>query len=110
MGADGKGGRVAMGLGRVQARGQVTIPAEVREALGIQPGDVLLFEVTGPDEGRFRVVRTTRSLDEYFDAYRVEGPVPANLWDTVAEDLARDATPADALMPVYREAAASGER
>ena len=45
-----------MGLGRVQARGQVTIPAEVREALGIQAGDVLLVEVTGPDDGRFRML------------------------------------------------------
>ena len=98
-----------MGLGRVQARGQVTIPAEVREALGIQAGDVLLVEVTGPDDGRFRVVRTTRSLEEYFDAYRVDGPVPADLWDTVADDLARDVTPADALT-AYREAAAAGER
>ena len=60
---DGRGG-VAMGLGRVQARSQVTIPAEVRGALRIRPGDVLLFEATGPDEGRFRVVRTTRSLDQ----------------------------------------------
>src|SRR5690606_33926317 len=99
MGADGKGGRVAMGLGRVQARGQVTRPAEGREALGVQPGDGLLCEVTGPDEGRFRVVGTTRWLDQYFGGYRAAGPVPASLWDTGAEDLARDAAPADALMP-----------
>src|SRR5690606_37830905 len=75
----GERGGMAMGLGRVQARGQVTIPAEVRGALRIRPGDVLLFEATGPDEGRFRVVRTTRSLDEYFDRWRVDGPVPADL-------------------------------
>ena len=82
-----------MGLGRVQDRGQVTIPAEVRGALRIRPGDVLLFEATGPDEGRFRVVRTTHSLAEYFDRYRVDGPVPADLWETVGEDVARDALP-----------------
>lgn len=110
MDADRKGGRAAMGLGRVQARGQVTIPAEVREALGIQPGDVLLFEVRGPGVGQFRVFRTTRSLDEFFDAYRVDGPVPDDLWETVAEDLARDVRPAETLAPAHREAAAGRER
>ena len=101
-----------MGLGRVQARGQVTIPAKVREALGIRTGDVLLFDTTGPDEGRFRVIRTSRSLDEFFDAYRVDGPVPADLWNRVAEDIARDAffTGALARSDPDREAAAAGER
>ena len=106
----GERGGMAMGLGRVQARGQVTIPAEVRGALRIRPGDVLLFEATGPDEGRFRVVRTTRSLDEYFDRWRVDGPVPADLWETVAEDVARDALPFAVLDRSEREAAAAGER
>lgn len=76
--------RTAVGLGRVQVRSQVTIPAEVREALEIRPGDVLMFEVIGPEAGQFRILRTTRPLDEFFEAYRVNGPVPADLWDTVA--------------------------
>ncbi|EKP95588.1 AbrB/MazE/SpoVT family DNA-binding domain-containing protein [Thermaerobacter subterraneus] len=96
-----------MGLGRVQTRGQVTIPVEVREALGIRPGDVLLFEVQGPDEGRFRVIRTSRSLDAFFDKYQVDGPVPANLWDAVAEDVSRDVMERGLLGTAEREAAAA---
>ena len=32
---------------RVTEKGQVTIPKEIREALGIQPGDEIAFEWTG---------------------------------------------------------------
>jgi AbrB family looped-hinge helix DNA binding protein len=32
--------------GRVTAKGQITIPIEIRELLGIHPGSVVDFEVT----------------------------------------------------------------
>lgn len=34
-------------MGRVTTKGQVTIPKEVREELGIRPGDEVIFENTG---------------------------------------------------------------
>jgi AbrB family looped-hinge helix DNA binding protein len=36
-------------MSRVTSKGQVTIPKEIRERLGIQPGDEIEFEET--DEG-----------------------------------------------------------
>lgn len=33
-----------MNVVKVTSRGQVTIPKEIREALGVQPGDQLVFE------------------------------------------------------------------
>ncbi len=32
---------------RVTSKGQVTVPVEVRRGLGIQEGDVLVFELAG---------------------------------------------------------------
>ena len=43
-----------MSSARVSSKGKVVIPQEVREALGIQPGDELDFTV---DEGGVMVVR-----------------------------------------------------
>lgn len=45
---------------RVTAKGQVTIPKEVRDALGIAEGDHLIFRVEG---GRAVVGRTPHLLD-----------------------------------------------
>jgi AbrB family looped-hinge helix DNA binding protein len=41
-------------LAKVTSKGQVTIPVEVRKALGVKAGDRLRFEA---QEGGFRVVR-----------------------------------------------------
>jgi AbrB family looped-hinge helix DNA binding protein len=32
---------------RLSSKGQVTIPVEVREKLGLEPGDVVVYEVEG---------------------------------------------------------------
>jgi AbrB family looped-hinge helix DNA binding protein len=47
-------------MGRVTtmtSKGQVTIPKEIREALGLQPGDKIRFI---PEEGRVRLERLLR--------------------------------------------------
>lgn len=85
-----EGVKAVLALARVGQRGHVTIPAAVRKALGIEPGDMLLWTVDGPDGGRFSIVRTSRPPAEFFARHQVEGPVPANLWGQVAEDIARD--------------------
>jgi antitoxin PrlF len=45
---------------RVTAKGQVTVPKAVRDALGIEPGDALLFRVEG---SRAVLARTPNFLD-----------------------------------------------
>jgi AbrB family looped-hinge helix DNA binding protein len=44
---------------KVTSKGQTTIPKEVREALGLKPGDLILWEVA---EGR-AVVRRVERMD-----------------------------------------------
>ena len=45
-----------MAFGKVQARGQVTLPREIREQVGIKPGDVISFEVVGKNEIRCTIL------------------------------------------------------
>lgn len=61
-------------LGKVLPRGQVTLPREVRRAAGINPGDVVTFEATGP--GRIEMKALPRlSLADLLERYPIEGPI-----------------------------------
>lgn len=63
-----------MMIGKVLARGQVTLPGAVRRAAGIQAQDVVAFEVIGP--GLVEIRRLSRmSLDDALERYRIEGKV-----------------------------------
>jgi AbrB family looped-hinge helix DNA binding protein len=64
-----------MVIARITSKGQVTIPVEVRRALGVQEGDSLLFESLGEGEVRIRPVKKRRVL-EFFGALRSEVPFP----------------------------------
>lgn len=70
---------------RVTSKGQVTIPKDVREALGVREGDSLLFEVEG---GRvtIRAVKKPVSFADYAGALR-EGEGMS--WDEI-NDYVRD--------------------
>jgi antitoxin PrlF len=46
----------------VTSKGQITIPANVRQALQVEPGDRVEFVEIDP--GRFEVVAATRSVTE----------------------------------------------
>lgn len=73
-------------MSRVTAKGQVTIPKEIREELGIQPGDEVTFEEAESgyvvrkevDESRFETWRgiadTDESVSERMDELRGRGP------------------------------------
>jgi antitoxin PrlF len=50
----------------LRGRGQVTLPAEVREALSAQEGDELEFEVVEPGVVRVRVVRLIPADQAWF--------------------------------------------
>ncbi len=50
--------------GRLSAKGQVTIPKQVREALGVGPGDLVAYEIA---DGVVRL-RRVEPFDEEFHA------------------------------------------
>jgi antitoxin PrlF len=62
-------------IARITSKGQVTIPVEVRRALGVEEGDSLLFERVGEGEVRIRPVKRQR-IPELFGALRGEVPWP----------------------------------
>jgi antitoxin PrlF len=77
---------------RVTSKGQVTIPKEVREALGINEGDGLHFRVA---EGK-AVVRRTRTVDELAGSV----PVPEELRGASWEEIKRRTREARAKKPI----------
>ena len=55
---------------RVTAKGKVTIPKRVREALGIEPGDEVTFERTDSGYTLQKNAPTTADGDDPFEKYR----------------------------------------
>jgi len=49
---------------KITSKGQITVPLAIRRALGVQPGDTLLFE-SGKDGVRVRPVRTESRFARY---------------------------------------------
>lgn len=68
---------------RLTSKGQVTIPKPVREALGLSPGDAVLFRV----EGEHAVLARTPDLLALAGSVRV----PLGRRDVVWEDVRRHA-------------------
>ena len=54
-----------MATSRVTSKGQVTIPAEVRKALGIEQGDDLVFELEAGGTAHLRVIKRQWASDLY---------------------------------------------
>jgi AbrB family looped-hinge helix DNA binding protein len=55
---------------RVTTKGQVTIPKEIREALGIEPGDGITFEETDSGYRIRKIEPTTADGEDPFEKYR----------------------------------------
>lgn len=55
---------------RVTTKGQVTIPKEIRDALGIEPGDELTFEKTDSGYTIQKEEPTTTAGEDPFEKYR----------------------------------------
>jgi AbrB family looped-hinge helix DNA binding protein len=60
---------------RVTIKGQVTIPKDVREALGIRAGDEVAFVVDRPGEARVRKVRDPQEHRRRLEAARRRKPI-----------------------------------
>ncbi|MGH2391270.1 MAG: AbrB/MazE/SpoVT family DNA-binding domain-containing protein [Chloroflexota bacterium] len=65
-----------MSVAKVQARGQVTVPQEVRDLCGIEPGTELLFVPTGPHVFECRVLPPQRSLMDLVEQFTVRDVTP----------------------------------
>ena len=63
-----------MSTASVTSKGQVTIPARIRDLLEIQPGDRLFFESRG-QEVRIRVV-PRRQVADFLGAFETGEPFP----------------------------------
>lgn len=57
---------------KVTSKGQLTIPTNVRRALGINAGDSLAFEVEEDGTARIRVIRKPVSFADYAGIWREE--------------------------------------
>jgi AbrB family looped-hinge helix DNA binding protein len=55
---------------RVTTKGQVTIPKEIREQLGITPGDEIAFEKTNSGYEIRKEAPTTSAGEDPFEKYR----------------------------------------
>lgn len=71
-----------MQLARVQSRGQITLPADIRRAAGIEPGTALYIEVVGKGEIRLSVLPKL-TPDELRERYPIEEPID---WPRVREE------------------------
>ncbi|MFU8868525.1 AbrB/MazE/SpoVT family DNA-binding domain-containing protein [Natronococcus sp.] len=55
---------------RVTTKGQVTIPKEIRDALGIEPGDEIVFEEAASGYRIQKKEPTTAEGEDPFEKYR----------------------------------------
>ena len=69
---------------KVTSKGQITIPAEVRDALGLREGDTVSFEVDSQDQAKLRAVRVGSPFARYAGALREDCGLDAQ---RIAEDL-----------------------
>lgn len=88
-----------MNISKLTSKGQATIPADVRAALGVQPGDSVEFVLNDAGE---MVVRRAPSLSDLTGMIKVDPKVAKELegkawedirtetWDDVIRDRHRD--------------------
>ncbi len=62
---------------KITSKGQVTIPAEVRDALHLREGDMVTFEVDDQDQARLRAVRAESPFARYAGALREDQSLDA---------------------------------
>ena len=61
-------------IARVQSRGQVTVPQEIRETCSVEPGSELLFVKVGERRFECQVLPQPGSLIAYIRQHQIDGP------------------------------------
>lgn len=84
---------------RVTTKGQVTIPKEIRDALGIEPGDEVAFEKVESGYELRKQAPTTEDGEDPFETYRGS----ADVEETMPERMRR-------LRGEYPRAVSGGEK
>lgn len=79
--------------GSVSPKGQVTIPAEMRELLGLKPKDKVIFTMK---DGEVRIIPLRRELDAIFMS--VPALDPPRTWEEITEIVREEHA-----LEVYRE-------
>lgn len=58
-------GEAIVALAKITSKGQVTVPQEIRKALGAKEGDEIMFTVTGQDTANIRILKHKPLMDLY---------------------------------------------
>ncbi len=66
-----------MAAATITSKGQITIPAQVRAALGVDAGDRIEFVEVG--KGEFNIVAATRSVKELNGLFHRKGRKPVSI-------------------------------
>ena len=66
-----------MTAAKITSKGQITIPVQVRTALGVDPGDRIEFVEVG--NGEFNIVAATRSVKELKGLFRGRRRKPVSI-------------------------------
>ena len=63
-----------MAVGKVREDGEIALPPDVHQAVGIQPGDLVSIEVTEQGTVEIRRLAPVR-LADLLERYRIERPI-----------------------------------
>lgn len=72
-----------MHLSKLSSKGQVTIPKEIREALGISPGDHVAYEIKGHEA-------TIKRVAPFDAAFHLSISETLEEWNSLEDDEAFD--------------------
>lgn len=71
------------GVTTLTSKGQVTIPKEIRDELGLRPYDKMRFTLV---EGKLQVEKAYLSLEEVVGSLPATSPVPMEEWSEIIQD------------------------
>jgi AbrB family looped-hinge helix DNA binding protein len=69
---------------KIQSRGQITLPAEIRKRVGMEPGDTVAISIYGPNEIRIRSIKPM-SIEEAKAKYPLDESTVGVDFNTIRE-------------------------